>query len=409
MAFVGAGMSVRAGFSDWSTLLQRLERSPAKKRRKMQHRKPEAAGMSAVTLEDLAWRAEEIRDANPRYLAELAKYFSRRGREDEAIDALARLGFRHIFTTNYDRSLERALRKAGRTVEVINWGTSGASAAVLRSFNEVDDICYLIHLHGRCDQPETIVLSEGDYRRVYVSSDATMRRLFALFSLRRVVFFGASLTDIDVLSVFRQVFAARESSLHFSVMPPPRPDQGSPESMRERYLRKFGISPIYYHPQDKHANLLPVIAALHPEHGRKPRPRAWRFRGGLWSETEAFRHGGGKADEEDFQKGRFGGRPRCNGRVLDAEVTPSGSAGWFDVALRVSPTNGRPLTGTVKFWLHQTFGSRPFTSVVRNGIARLTVAAYGAFTVGAIADGGKTPLELNLAELESAPEKFRAS
>jgi hypothetical protein len=38
----------------------------------------------------------------------------------------------------------------------------------------------------------------------------------------------------------------------------------------------------------------------------------------------------------------------------------------------------------------------------------LKLTAWGAFTVGVLADEGRTKLELDLSELEDAPEDFRS-
>jgi len=51
---------------------------------------------------------------------------------------------------------------------------------------------------------------------------------------------------------------------------------------------------------------------------------------------------------------------------------------------------------------------RVLKRTVQNGVApRCELLAYGAFTVGAVADRGKTTLELDLALVESFPEEFR--
>jgi hypothetical protein len=42
-----------------------------------------------------------------------------------------------------------------------------------------------------------------------------------------------------------------------------------------------------------------------------------------------------------------------------------------------------------------------------DGTAHLQLAAWGAFTIGVIADGGKTELELDLAEVPGFPEVFK--
>jgi hypothetical protein len=47
-------------------------------------------------------------------------------------------------------------------------------------------------------------------------------------------------------------------------------------------------------------------------------------------------------------------------------------------------------------------------SVSPAGVAELSIDAWGAFTVGAVADGGLTRLELDLAEHPDFPAEFRA-
>lgn len=113
---------------------------------------------------------------------------------------------------------------------------------------------------------------------------------------------------------------------------------------------------------------------------------------------------------EDPWAGKFG-RSESNDRKLEAEVRSiSSSADLFSICLRVSSTlpKQNPLRGSVQFFLHPTFiNSKPVVSVGPNGVAELKLTAWGAFTVGVLADDGKTKLELNLATLEDAPQKFR--
>ena len=113
---------------------------------------------------------------------------------------------------------------------------------------------------------------------------------------------------------------------------------------------------------------------------------------------------------DDPWKGKFG-QPCANKRCLEAAVRAvPGSADLFDVHLQVrSVDDKKPLTGVVQFFLHPTFNnSEPVVSVGPNGRAELQLRAWGAFTVGALADNGETSLELDLAELSSAPIEFRS-
>jgi hypothetical protein len=70
--------------------------------------------------------------------------------------------------------------------------------------------------------------------------------------------------------------------------------------------------------------------------------------------------------------------------------------------------HGLPMNGLVQFLLHDTFpNSRPVVPVV-DGVAELPLEAWGAFTLGALADGGKTKLELDLSKERSFPLLFRS-
>lgn len=111
-------------------------------------------------------------------------------------------------------------------------------------------------------------------------------------------------------------------------------------------------------------------------------------------------------DPEDPQKGRFGGSPSRNGLELSSRVM-EGSPGWFEVLLQVRPIGDRTLPGTVDFYLHPTFGREMETVKVVDGLASLRLSAWGAFTVGAVADNGETELELDLSQDASLPSSFR--
>lgn len=113
----------------------------------------------------------------------------------------------------------------------------------------------------------------------------------------------------------------------------------------------------------------------------------------------------------DPQKGKWGGNDVANYRKLTAIVKETN---WnkeiFDVTLQVESTDpvNHPLSGTVVFHLHPTFSNANPQIFVIDGIARLNIKAWGAFTAGAEADGIHTKLELDLAKLSDAPEIFKS-
>ena len=114
-------------------------------------------------------------------------------------------------------------------------------------------------------------------------------------------------------------------------------------------------------------------------------------------------------DSDDPQKGRWGKQPEAHGRRLSATVTSAALPSLYTVNLVVESTDvNYPLTGFVTFHLHPTFKNQDPIIAVKNGRAELTLNwVYGAFTVGAEADDGKTKLELDLAQLPGIPDEFR--
>jgi cellulose biosynthesis protein BcsQ len=114
-----------------------------------------------------------------------------------------------------------------------------------------------------------------------------------------------------------------------------------------------------------------------------------------------------RARADDPQFGLWGRKAERNKRVLSARVRAMEDADWFRVDLSVQPANGGPsLRGPVRFHLHPSIKRHVRDVDPDGGAAKLSVLAYGAFTVGAEADGGKTVLELDLAALPRAPRAF---
>lgn len=110
-------------------------------------------------------------------------------------------------------------------------------------------------------------------------------------------------------------------------------------------------------------------------------------------------------DFDDPQKGKFGGLNERNGRRFNASVTELKNE-WFNINLTLETTGGVPLKGPVEFYLHPTFRPDLIRVPSRRGRASLNLTAWGPFTVGAVADEGRTRLELDLAQLTDAPMSF---
>jgi hypothetical protein len=113
---------------------------------------------------------------------------------------------------------------------------------------------------------------------------------------------------------------------------------------------------------------------------------------------------------DDPWKGRFGSKAQANGRELSAELTRLTELGdTAAISLRVVSTDPlRPLTGTVQFFIHQSFGKYDPIVPVIEGKAVLNLTSWGAFTVGAVCDDGATKLELDLSQHPDAWEPWKS-
>lgn len=98
-------------------------------------------------------------------------------------------------------------------------------------------------------------------------------------------------------------------------------------------------------------------------------------------------------------------------RQLSAMVTRIGKSEIFEVQIELRGVGGNgPVVGPVGFLLHPTFPNQRVVippEECENGVALLSVKAWGAFTVGCYTDDGQT-LELDLGEERwKAPAMFR--
>ncbi|WP_374346552.1 pYEATS domain-containing protein [Phenylobacterium sp.] len=112
---------------------------------------------------------------------------------------------------------------------------------------------------------------------------------------------------------------------------------------------------------------------------------------------------------DDPHKNRFGGRARVDGFELKASFDASDDPDWVQIKLVVEADQVKTITSTdrVRFYLHDTFDPDVYERRFRDHCARLTIHAFGGFTVGAWLPSRGIQLELDLAKLTDAPDAIR--
>ena len=178
---------------------------------------------------------------------------------------LVSLPFRGVLTTNYDRVLEAALRELDRPSAddnslVINEDSAGQVDKFLRGLSDGNMQRRIAHLHGRYDNPKSIILSNDDYQQAYdlnlpsatqaqSGPEQTLHQklLWALLATRSFVFVGFSMNDPyfkRILETVSRDLRRWNRSTHYVVMG--ISPEGDEYSKAKKLKSDYGISTVFY-------------------------------------------------------------------------------------------------------------------------------------------------------------------
>ncbi|MDO9328844.1 MAG: SIR2 family protein [Pseudomonas sp.] len=203
--FVGAGVSMAAGYPSWSGLLGEIA---------------DELGIDSKNVHDLAalaqWSIQESGGAT-RVRSVIKKEIGPDKPIPETVEIIARLPVRHIWTTNYDRLVERAFQAISRPLDSI----AGAKDLALKA---TPGAALLYKMHGSVDRLDDIVISTDDYE-LFRSRRGQYLPLFqAHLTSMSMLFIGISFTDPNirhVLSLIRESFTEAPPE-HFAIVRAPK-------------------------------------------------------------------------------------------------------------------------------------------------------------------------------------------
>ena len=219
--FVGAGISRAAGLPSWKDFLNELIR--------------EAKSVPGINKAAIADYKLLIRDKS-KYLTlasllrrDLAKrfeeYVSRRFGDNLLKPSplhrlIAQLPARFFITTNYDNLLERAYSsfyKGDRYLSALTYMQVGQLASCLHRGE-----LFLLKAHGDArTEPDSIVLTEKDYRELVYRQQGYQSFLQTVFTTKKMLFLGASLDDFDLKLLLGFLYTAYhgKTPIHYALMP----------------------------------------------------------------------------------------------------------------------------------------------------------------------------------------------
>lgn len=203
--FIGAGISVGAGYPSWKDLLREIG---------------DELGVNSNDVSDLAALAQwSVRKSagRTRINSVIKSKLAPEKPIPQALETIARLPIRNIWTTNYDRLIERAFSEIGRPLDPV-------SVAADLSTRLRPGAVRLFKMHGSVDQLNSIVIATDDYELYRLNRGPFLPLLQAHMTSFSMLFLGLSFTDPNirhVLSLIRESFMGSPPE-HFAIVRPPQ-------------------------------------------------------------------------------------------------------------------------------------------------------------------------------------------
>jgi len=254
--FVGSGLSRWAGLPDWASLLRQLARRSSSEVQKEVERLitfngyQQAGSLLKKSLGE-AWRPA---------LNDIFTDPARVQPQSQIHDALVRLRWQRIITTNYDRLLEIASDRIGLTVKTFHY-----ASPELRASEKRDDHC-IVHLHGDVMDPNCqLILAKEDYDNLYQEDDS--RYYFArtiggtLRQAQVILFLGYSHDDEYVASLFNRSLEGITDAAVFALVPR-KEKQAEFELRLQEQAQKHRIRYISFSREGNYRELLQLLEYL---------------------------------------------------------------------------------------------------------------------------------------------------
>lgn len=175
-------------------------------------------------------------------------------RKSEVHRLLVELDFPIIYTTNYDRWLERAYDAYGKPyVKIANVGDL---------LHAREGVTQIVKFHGDFDDDESIVLTESSFFERLGFVNPLDIKLQADVLGRPILFIGYSLTDINIRYLVYRLQRLWEESRLRHIRPKSYVFLTLPNPVQERVLRKREIEPIISEDADPGKGLAKFLRQL---------------------------------------------------------------------------------------------------------------------------------------------------
>ena len=307
--FVGAGLSAPAGLPGWGKLLGKMVQQV----RDQAPGRPDLPQLDSLLnsgrfLQVADYCRERLGDAQ--YFMFLKEQLKPTAKGiPPTHQTITKLPFRAIVTTNYDKLLERAYGLLTEDTPPILTHDEEAALGV----SLFDNPFFILKAHGDIGNPESIILTSRDYRKITHERPAFSSVFSALLMTNAVLFLGYSLGDPDLnllldgqLSTFKDVVPPR-----FALME----DVGEVGSL---VLKKSAGIDVQSYEKGRHEEVLEYLKALEDRGRQAPSSRS----------SHGFRHDRDVSELRGLHQEHLGAWPWHEGRgpgftdALDGDPLP---------------------------------------------------------------------------------------
>lgn len=263
---VGAGCSCKVRYPSWKSLLTQLESLAVASGSNFEKSEEKKAKRPLEYVDEIKSHIKTHRGTLDDYERELFRIFDDKPPFNSRFhEALIRLPFCGVLTTNYDNSLELALRVVGLECAnrdhllVVGDDSPPKSSDFLRSLCRSSKLGKRIaHLHGHIERRRSIVLSESEYRTHYGIDERSpdlmnlvRKFLWTIFATRPVVFVGFSMTDpylTRMLEMVQTDFWSLNRQIHYAIFS----IEDDYDPSRVDHLKgKYGVASVFYEKLDE--------------------------------------------------------------------------------------------------------------------------------------------------------------
>ncbi|MEQ2005169.1 MAG: SIR2 family protein [Limisphaerales bacterium] len=256
--FVGAGLSVGAGYPTWVSLLELLIQRATDQAIISAQKQSELLDIAKAPNKWLMV-AQELSDLYGRgpFHNELGKIFEEtQVQPTKAHEVITQIPFKFVVTTNYDQLIENAYFPLLKRIPKIFTHQDTPDFADALWKQEF----FILKAHGDLQKRSSIILTEKDYRTIVYSSPGYRALLAAIFTTKTLLFLGASLSDPEIQLLLRSLHDAFQGSgqYHFALVS----NKDFSDTEASHWRKNYNVRCIRYEASQGHPELTGFLESI---------------------------------------------------------------------------------------------------------------------------------------------------